>query len=482
MHGHLVAVKVGVVGRADQGVQLDGLAFHQQRLKGLDAEAVQGGGAVEHDRVFAHHFFQNVPDHQFLALDHLFGAFDGGGQAAFFELGVDKGLEQLERHLFGQAALVQFQFGTDHDNGTAGIVHAFAEQVLAEAALFALDHVGQGLERTAVCAGNGPAAPAVVEQRVHGFLKHALFVADDDVGRAQFHQAFQAVVPVDDAAVEVVQVRGGETAAVQGNQGAQFGRDNRNHFHDHPLRFVAGLEEGFNDLQTLGQFFLLGLGAGGLGFLAQGGAQFLQIQLFQERAHGLGAHAHGQGVFAVMIKDLQVLIFRNDLQLAQVGVARIQHDVGVEIEDLFQVRHGDVEQGADFGRQGLEKPDVGHGRGQFDVAHALAPHFGGDDFNAALFADNAAVLHALVFAAVALVVFDRPEDLGAEQAVALGFESPVVDGFRLFHFAVGPLADGLGGGNGNLNGFQVFYIGNSGGGTSDGKEIVQSHNSTCRLV
>jgi hypothetical protein len=47
MHGHLVAVEVRVVGGADQGVQLDGLAFHQQGLKGLDAQAVQGGRAVE---------------------------------------------------------------------------------------------------------------------------------------------------------------------------------------------------------------------------------------------------------------------------------------------------------------------------------------------------------------------------------------------------------------------------------------------------
>ena len=79
---------------------------------------------------------------------------------------------------------------------------------------------------------------------------------------------------------------------------------------------------------------------------------------------------------------------------------------------------------------------MGDGRGELDVPHAFAPDLGGYDFDSALFADYAAVLHALVFAAVALVILRGAEDLGAEKAVALGFESPVVDGLRLLDFAV----------------------------------------------
>ena len=48
VHRHLVAVEVGVEGRADQRVQLDGLALDQHRLERLDAETVQRRGAVEH--------------------------------------------------------------------------------------------------------------------------------------------------------------------------------------------------------------------------------------------------------------------------------------------------------------------------------------------------------------------------------------------------------------------------------------------------
>jgi hypothetical protein len=51
------------------------------------------------------------------------------------------------------------------------------------------------------------------------------------------------------------------------------------------------------------------------------------------------------------------------------------------------------------------------------------------------------VLQALVLAAQALVVLDRAKDLGAEQAIALRLEGAVVDGFRLFDFAVGPGTD-----------------------------------------
>ena len=84
---------------------------------------------------------------------------------------------------------------------------------------------------------------------------------------------------------------------------------------------------------------------------------------------------------------------------------------------------------------------MGDRRGQLDMAHALAAHFCERDLDAAFFADDAAELHALVLAAQALVVLDRAEDAGAEQAVALRLEGAVVDGFRLLDLAVRPGAD-----------------------------------------
>ena len=50
---HLVAVEVGVEGRADERVDLDRLALDQHRLEGLDAEPVERRRAVQQDRVLA---------------------------------------------------------------------------------------------------------------------------------------------------------------------------------------------------------------------------------------------------------------------------------------------------------------------------------------------------------------------------------------------------------------------------------------------
>ena len=46
MDSHLVAIKVGVEGRADQRMNLDSAAVDQHRLKCLNAETVQGRSAV----------------------------------------------------------------------------------------------------------------------------------------------------------------------------------------------------------------------------------------------------------------------------------------------------------------------------------------------------------------------------------------------------------------------------------------------------
>ena len=55
VHGHLIAVEVGVERRAHQRMNLDGLALDQHRLERLDPEAVQRRGAVQQDRVLLDH-------------------------------------------------------------------------------------------------------------------------------------------------------------------------------------------------------------------------------------------------------------------------------------------------------------------------------------------------------------------------------------------------------------------------------------------
>jgi hypothetical protein len=160
-------------------------------------------------------------------------------------------LEQLERHLLGQTALVQLQLRADDDDRTARVVHALAEQVLAEPALLALEHVGQRLQRTVAGARDGATAAAVVEQGVDGLLQHALLVVDDDLGGTEVDQATEAVVAVDHAAVQVVQVARREAATVELDHRAQLRRDHRDDVEDHGCRGHAGLQERVDDLQAL---------------------------------------------------------------------------------------------------------------------------------------------------------------------------------------------------------------------------------------
>src|SRR5712675_3456778 len=174
--------------------------------------------------MFANNVFENVPHYRLLLLDHFLGLLDSGAMSLRFQLVIDERLEKLERHLLRQTALIELEFRADHDNGAAGVVHALAEQVLAEAALLALERIGQRLERTIVGSAENAAAAAVVKQRVDSFLQHALFVAHDYVGRAQFHELLQAIVAVDDAALQVVKIGSGETAAVQRHERAQLRR------------------------------------------------------------------------------------------------------------------------------------------------------------------------------------------------------------------------------------------------------------------
>ena len=72
------------------------------------------------------------------------------------------------------------------------------------------------------------------------------------------------------------------------------------------------------------------------------------------------------------------------------------------------------------------------GRGQFDVAHALAADLRLGDLDAAAVADLALIADALVLTAVALPVLRRSKDALAVQAVALRLQGAVVDGLRPF--------------------------------------------------
>jgi hypothetical protein len=89
------------------------------------------------------------------------------------------------------------------------------------------------------------------------------------------------------------------------------------------------------------------------------------------------------------------------------------------------------------------------------MSEPFAPHAGERDFHAALVANDASVLHALVLAAQTLPILCRAEDAGAEKAVTLRLEGSIVDGLRLGDFAVGPAPDFLRRGQGDADGIEI---------------------------
>ena len=93
MHRHLIAVEVGVVCRADQGVQLDRLAFNQQRLERLDTQTVKCWRAVQEHWMLTNDFSQDIPNFGSLALHHFLRSFDRRRQTTGFKLRVDEWLE-----------------------------------------------------------------------------------------------------------------------------------------------------------------------------------------------------------------------------------------------------------------------------------------------------------------------------------------------------------------------------------------------------
>jgi hypothetical protein len=267
----------------------------------------------------------------------------------------------------------------------------------------------------------------------------------------------QAAAAVDDAAVQVVQVGRGETAAIQRDERTQLRRQDREHFHDHPFRLDARTLERLEHFQALGVFLDLGFRLRFLQLDAQGFGFAVDVDRAQQFTDTFGAHECGE-VVAVLFVLGGVVVFRHDLALLQRGHARIGHDVCFEVQDAFDIAQRHVQDHAQARRQRFQEPDVRDRRGQLDVAHALTADFRQRDFDAALLADDAAVLQALVLAAQAFVVLDRTKDFCAKQAITFRLERTVVDGLRLLDFAERPRTDFLGRRQANLDGVEALVL------------------------
>ncbi len=74
---------------------------------------------------------------------------------------------------------------------------------------------------------------------------------------------------------------------------------------------------------------------------------------------------------------------------------------------------------------------MGYRNGKLDMSHPFPAHLLLCYFNSTAVANDATITDSLVFAAMALIVLGRTEDLLAEETVPFRLICPVIDGFRL---------------------------------------------------
>ena len=283
----------------------------------------------------------------------------------------------------------------------------------------------------------------VVIQRIDRFLQHAFLVPDDDLRGLERQKILQPVVAVNDAAVEIVQIGRGKTAALKRNQGAQIRRNHRQHRHNHPLGPTLGLEEALVNLDALGQF-LSNLFAARLSHTElQAFNTLIEVDGNQGVVNPLGTDLCYECFRPVGFLGIAELRLSQELVFLQRRITGIDHEIILVVDNPLKVAGGDIHHQPDARGHALEKPDMGHRHRQLDVAHALPSDTCLSHFHAAAVADHAAMLDPLVLAAGTFPVLDWAKNPLAKKPPLLRLKRAIVDGLGVLDLALGPRPDGL---------------------------------------
>ncbi len=451
VHSHLIAVKVGVVCGTYEGVKFECFTFDKHGFKRLNTEAVKRRCAVQKNRMFFDDTFEDVPHFGARTFHHAFGVF---AMVSFLELHKtfdDEGLEEFECHFLWQTALIELEFWANDDNRTTRVVNTFAKQVLTETTLLTAKEIRERLERTVARTRHRTTATAVINEGIDRFLKHALFVANDDIRRTELKQTFEAVVTVDHATIQIIQVTCCKATAIKLHHGAKVWWDDGNNVHDHPFGAIVGGAEGFHHFQTFhrtGTFLTFGFA---IAFLFD---QFSNI-FFELLADGIQIHlgedfferfcTHSCTEATTTAIALHLAIFRIGDEFMQFEpcfgcIAGIEHDEIGEIQHLFKRSWADIKEHAHTARNALEIPDMTHRCGQLDVTHALTAHFGTGHLHTTFVTNFVLVFEfdTFIFTAVTFPVLLRSKNALTEKAITFRLQCAVVDGFGFGHFAKAP--------------------------------------------
>ncbi len=198
------------------------------------------------------------------------------------------------------------------------------------------------------------------------------------------------------------------------------------------------MNEGLNYLQTLGKLLRLQL-RGRFGNLnTKISSDLLKVKRDQHVTDRFRTDACRKAVITILILCVKELFFREKLSFLQRRQARLDNNIVFEIKNALKILKRHIHQKADARWQRLQEPDMGNRRSKFDMAHTLTANLRQRYFHTAFFADNTFVLHALIFAAQALIVLHRTKNTRTEQPVTLWLERTVVDRLGLFNFTKRP--------------------------------------------
>ena len=265
---------------------------------------------------------------------------------------------------------MHFEFGAYNDNGTAGIVNTLTEKVLTEATLLTFKHIGKRFKRAVAGACYRAASSAVIDKGVNSLLKHSLFVSYDNIGCAELKEPFKAVISVYNSSVKIVKIRGGKSAAVKLNHGADIRRNYRNNIHNHPFKLIAALIESINNIKPFKNTHSL-LARCRFKLCGKLVAKLLNINILKQLFNGFRAHA-GFKIILISFAHFGILFFVENLHFLKRSIAGIGYDIKREIKHFFKIAGAYVKHKAEAAGNSLEIPNVGNGSCKLNMTHTLA--------------------------------------------------------------------------------------------------------------
>ena len=185
--------------------------------------------------------------------------------------------------------------------------------------------------------------PPVVKQGIDRFLKHALFITDDDFRSLELKQVFEAVVSIDHPPIKIVQIGSGKAPTFQWHQRPEIWRNDWQHHKNHPIRTGLAGDEALKKLDALGQFFAYLLAAGLRHRNLQLLNLFIQVDRFESSSDSTRTHFCLKSVSPVGLPSLAIFHFAEQLMLLQRSRARVNDKVIFIINHTLELTRSHVE-------------------------------------------------------------------------------------------------------------------------------------------